>query len=99
MANGWVHAHPPPTRRGNACHAVPYGTDSLGNTFPGTSCQATIVRSLRDAAPGLKMSKLHGRCLQRLPPTGRNVSPLIQNLFAPRCTSVVPSLVCPPILH
>ena len=52
----WVraYAHPPPARRGNACHAVPYGTDLLGDTCPGTSCHATIVRSLRDAAPGLK---------------------------------------------
>jgi hypothetical protein len=27
---------------------VPYGTDPLCGLFPGTSCQATIVQSLRD---------------------------------------------------
>jgi hypothetical protein len=52
----WVgaYAHPPPARRGNACHARTLRDGSLGDTFPGTSCQATIVRSLRDAPPGLK---------------------------------------------
>jgi hypothetical protein len=29
-------------------HTVPYGTALLGGVFPGTSCQATIARSLRD---------------------------------------------------
>jgi hypothetical protein len=30
-------------------HTVPYGTVLSRDTFPGTSCQATIVLSLRDA--------------------------------------------------
>ena len=30
-------------------HTVPYGTALLGGVFPGTSCQATIAPSLRDA--------------------------------------------------
>ena len=29
-------------------HTVPYGTALLGGAVPGTSCQATIVPSLRD---------------------------------------------------
>ena len=29
-------------------HTVPYGTGSFGGRFPGASCQATIVLSLRD---------------------------------------------------
>src|ERR1700739_3050848 len=29
-------------------HTVPYGTDSLLNVIPGTTCLATIIRSLRD---------------------------------------------------
>jgi hypothetical protein len=29
-------------------HTVPYGTALWGGAFPGTSCQATIVLSLRD---------------------------------------------------
>jgi len=45
-----AYAHPPPAHRGNACHTVPYGTDLLGIP-PGTLCLATIVQSLRDAAP------------------------------------------------
>src|SRR5271165_3435696 len=34
----------------HACtnHTVPYGTALLGGAVPGTSCQATIARSLRD---------------------------------------------------
>ena len=28
---------------------VPYGTDSWSGRFPGTSCQATIMPSLRDS--------------------------------------------------
>jgi hypothetical protein len=30
-------------------HTVPYGTVPSTDAFPGTSCQATIVLSLRDA--------------------------------------------------
>jgi hypothetical protein len=29
-------------------HTVPYGTARLGRAVPGTSCQATIMQSLRD---------------------------------------------------
>src|ERR1700722_5771433 len=32
-------------------HTVPCGTALLGGAFPGTSCQATIASSLRDADP------------------------------------------------
>jgi hypothetical protein len=43
----WVHTrtHHQPARR-------TLRDGSLEDTFPGTSCQATIVRSLRDAALG-----------------------------------------------
>jgi hypothetical protein len=34
---------------GCAHHTVPYGTVHSRDTFPGTSCLATIVLSLRDA--------------------------------------------------
>ena len=32
-------------------HTVPYGTARLGRAVPGTSCQATIMQSLRDILP------------------------------------------------
>ena len=37
-------------RRGNALSRRTLRDGSLGDPFPGTSCQATIVKSLRDAA-------------------------------------------------
>jgi hypothetical protein len=53
----------PRARRGNqqSCRTLRDG--SLEDTFPGTSCQATIVKSLRDTASALKMSKLQGELL------------------------------------
>ena len=39
-------------------HAVPYGAGLLGDPFPGTSCQATILQSLRDGLQPCKTSKL-----------------------------------------
>jgi hypothetical protein len=38
-------------RRGNPLSRRTLRDGSLGDPFPGTSCQATIVKSLRDAAP------------------------------------------------
>jgi len=43
---------PPPARRGNACHAVPYGTDLLGIPFQALRAWLRSIQSLRDAAPG-----------------------------------------------
>jgi len=44
---------------------------SLGDTFPGTSCQATIVQSLRDAAPGLNRPL----CIDLMKEAKRDASP------------------------
>jgi hypothetical protein len=41
-------------RRGNHPSRRTLRDGSLGDPFPGTSCQATIVKFLRDAAPALK---------------------------------------------
>jgi hypothetical protein len=42
-------------------HTVPYGTVLSRDALPGTSCQATIVLSLRDTALSAEMSKLQGK--------------------------------------
>ena len=49
---------PPLARRGNALSRRTLRDGSLGDPFPGTSCQATIVKSLRETVATLKMSKL-----------------------------------------
>jgi hypothetical protein len=54
----------PLARRGNQQSRRTLRNGSLGDTFPGTSCQATIVKSLRDTASALKMSKLQGELLE-----------------------------------
>ncbi len=55
------HRIGPHTRTG---HTVPYGTARLGRAVPGTSCQATIMRSLRDILPvALTPPHAHGTAL------------------------------------
>jgi hypothetical protein len=45
-------------------HTVPYGTGRLGRAVPGTSCQATIMQSLRDILPvALMPPHAHGTAL------------------------------------
>jgi hypothetical protein len=45
-------------------HTVPYGTARLGRAVPGTSCQATIMQSLRDILPvALTPPHAHGTAL------------------------------------
>src|ERR1700746_1485549 len=45
-------------------HTVPYGTARLGRAVPGTSCQATIMQSLRDILPvALTAPDTHGTAL------------------------------------
>ena len=45
-------------------HTVPYGTARLGRVVPGTSCQATILQSLRDILPvALTAPHAHGTAL------------------------------------
>ena len=45
-------------------HTVPYGTARLGRAVPGTSCQATIMQSLRDTLPvDLTPPHVHGTAL------------------------------------
>ena len=52
----WKRSFYPRPHRGNnrigphtpTNHTVPYGTVRLGRVVPGTSCQATIMESLRD---------------------------------------------------
>ena len=58
-----AYRDPPLAHRGNALSRRTLRDGSLGGSFPGTSCQATIVKSLRDAAATLKMAKLQ-RALQ-----------------------------------
>jgi hypothetical protein len=53
----------PLARRGNQQSRRTLRDGSHGDTFPGTSCLATIIKSLRDTASALKMSKIQGELL------------------------------------
>ena len=62
IPTGWMHIRIRHLRiAAMPCHAVPYGTDLLRIPSPDTSCQATIVKSLRDdSSDTLKMPKPRG---------------------------------------
>ena len=45
-------------------HTVPYGTVLSRNAFPGTSCLATIVLSLRDALADISQQHLARACCE-----------------------------------
>jgi hypothetical protein len=63
----------------------PTGRISWGDPFPGTSCQATIVKSLRDAAATLQMSKLQVEMLAApLPESGTPLAAK-EELTRPAC--------------